>query len=361
MKLYLIAKEVLRNVLFCFVKPFHGSSRGRLLGGVRPKKKRNYNFFKKNEAGEKQLNRQQKNITEDVATGNVGSVPRDVICTRFPYSALTNYGSTCYINATLQMLYLVPTEKIDLKEDAVSRRFNDLLLNKYNKNAMNTILYNAIQELWKCREPDFLRGRQGDARDFIDRIFKSSFSEFRVKSFNNKFGCTCERAWHIHPQRPGLINHHMLNNVTEVSWEDVFTSVEVYDGRLRCDDCGNEIIGGHNTTEIEMHSEFVIVNFILAAQDDNGSDIKLKPQFNLTERVLNNNETYEVKSIVFHSGNGLKSAGGHYYTCSNINSSWYKLSDSSINLMPEREVSENTSPRSKYKLEIARACAVSLG
>ena len=262
---------------------------------------------------------------------------------------LNNIGNSCYMNSSIQLLLsckvLVQVlQNYNFKSEILLKFKN--FLNQYNSN--NITNPSIIKEIICNKDKSFLGSRQHDSHEFLIRLIEILDDEFKKEDNRDICGVNIK----------DLIGNIFDSNITSIIY------CEKYDEKSKnkvkektlslslpnnenlnlnhcfenyskienlCEDNKwffeekNEYVDAYKRLYIKNFAKYLIIHlkrftFFTNSLKDNRS-ISIKEKMNI------NNKDYELRSIVYHSGN---TSGGHYINIVKNNDKWYICNDSNI-------------------------------
>lgn len=265
---------------------------------------------------------------------------------------LNNIGNTCFMNSALQMLVNCTV----LSKFILNNEFKSLKLNCYKKFladyfSNNVITPLTVKNMVSENNSLFSGFQQQDAHEFLISIidiiqeeFKKEYKDSSQEILgikNNKLVDVildtnitsiiyCEETSDKSKTKIGeKVLSLPIPRKKNISLDDCiekFTEIEKLSGDSQwLNDKDNNYYDAYKRLYIKSYPKYLIIH--LKRFDYTYGANKISNPIRMNEKIILKNDTYRLRSIVFHMGNV---GGGHYINILNKNNKWYVCNDSSV-------------------------------
>ncbi|OMJ68136.1 hypothetical protein SteCoe_34501 [Stentor coeruleus] len=249
---------------------------------------------------------------------------------------IKNFGSTCYINSVLHLLFSIDNFKKSLiQKDIYNPELKCIqyMFEKLEYSILNPINTRAIVSNFLMFEESINPIQQMDATEFLnhllDKLSKENLDFFF--KIGIEFSIVCH---YCKSQRSKIENSYILQlevkgnkNLKECLRKYFEKELMIKENKYYCENCQ-----GLQDAEKSVRLSFLPTNLFIAftrfQYDPNKRKmVTINDDCLFQEKILLNEKLYILKGVVIHIGN---EEGGHYIALINTKNTWLKFNDGKI-------------------------------
>ena len=255
--------------------------------------------------------------------------------------SLKNFGSTCYINTVLQLIYKIKPFKYsvlnysqaDISLNALKSIFQRL---KFSiRKSVESKKFINFYELYEDTHIDKMI--QGDASEFFENVFYKIIDIDSVLknaiAFKVSKVMTCEcKEKKISEEEPKYLNFNLAGEEKITDLIESYKKVQELDESnfILCESCNSKSIKSFSH-EFDQLPPYLICmfnrfKFNIATQ----ATEKVTDECIIEHKIIVNDLVYELELIINHFGNAVE---GHYVTYKKRKGNWYEIDDKSVTLL----------------------------
>ena len=258
----------------------------------------------------------------------------------FP-KAILNFGSTCYVNSIMQLIFEInPICNQLLNYEGTNNSLNALkhILQRLKFSVKPLIKSKILLKFYELYEGCFIdKAVQSDAEEFLNTIFcKLELEKWNLKQSIEFSTSTILRCECNHTYKKSDLSYVLHLEVSGV--ETIEKSIEKHssiqklddNNALICESCFEKSIKQMKNV-IEYWPDYLICVFKrLRFNLELGKTEKLMDEVTLKNVIVNDKYEFELSLIISHMG---QAEFGHYITFKKLDNIWYKIDDSNVSII----------------------------
>ncbi|OMJ92234.1 hypothetical protein SteCoe_5002 [Stentor coeruleus] len=253
---------------------------------------------------------------------------------------LKNFGSTCYINSTFQLLYSEPALRKCIQASQTEEQPSKALsyiFNKLTYSCMKNIKTRYFLKEFKNYDGEEVNScLQMDAEEFFTNLMYQIENQDTGKiikkiSTSHKQTTKCSEC----NQSSSNFTNNFITPIEIEGITDIHEAIEGFkkkeilygDNQFYCHHCLKKV-DAEKSTELDKLPEFLLLSLKRFKYDVASQQMKkIMSKCALLDKMTLSTNTYELSGFILHIGNDF---GGHYVTVSKRNDIWYLFNDEII-------------------------------
>ena len=266
----------------------------------------------------------------------------------------TNFGNTCFYNATLQSIFrcseLMTKLKSTESQNKLLRYLKITINDYYHKPEVNEIGPSLLLRSYRDMNQNYIGGMQDCAREcltyFLDNFNEASKLEniniSELFDCNLKSEITCSECNTVSESNANekVIVLPVKNETTYEGAINTFLSDEklTNENMYDCEKCKKKVIANKKLI-IKKTPEYLFIalkrfEFEYIKEFNKIKSSKLNSDILMPNITVINNIAYQLKGCIYHMGN---LNGGHYVYYHKFDDKWFEFDDSNIRIQNNNE------------------------
>lgn len=249
---------------------------------------------------------------------------------------IKNFGSTCYINSTLHLLFSIEKFKQSLiQKEALNDELSSIqyMFQKLEYSILNPINSRRIISNFLMFEENINPVQQMDATEFLNHLFdklsKENLDSFFKIGLRRSISCCLCHNLNIKNEESYLLQLEVIGNTSLHDCLNKYIDKEmmIQENKYYCEHC-QSLQDAEKSVEFSSLPENLFIAFTRFQYDPNKRKmVTINNECLFYNKLKLNQKKYRLKGIVIHIGN---EEGGHYIALVNNKGTWLRFNDGKI-------------------------------